>query len=110
MCYQRQVDTNETIFTSFQEFWPFYLSQHQHPQCRLFHFLGTTVAVTLVAVTVLTRSFSWLFLALVLGYGFAWVGHFAFEKNQPATFRYPLYSFVGDWKMFWMMLTGKIKL
>jgi hypothetical protein len=60
-------------------------------------------------VAVLTGTLRWLLLALMAGYGFAWWGHFAFEKNKPATFRYPLYSFLGDWKMFWMMLQGTLE-
>lgn len=101
--------TEDTTFTSFKEFWPFYLSQHQNAKCRLCHFLGTAAALFLIGVTALTHSFSWFVLALVMGYSLAWLGHFVFEKNRPATFQYPLYSLVGDWKMFWMMLSGKIK-
>jgi len=108
MCYQRPVGTEDKIYTTFREFWPFYLSQHQNPRCRLQHFLGTGLATALVGVTFLTRSFGWLFLALIVGYGFAWWGHFASEKNKPATFKYPLFSFLADWKMFWMMLTGNL--
>lgn len=102
------MDAEETIITSFQDFWPFYLSQHRNRRCRLMHFVGTGTALILIGITFLTRSFSWLILALVLGYGFAWWGHFSFEKNKPATFQYPLYSFLGDWKMFWIMLTGHL--
>jgi hypothetical protein len=100
--------TEEKIYASFQEFWPFYLSQHLNPQCRRYHFLGTVLAAAFLGVTIMTRSFGWLFVALSMGYGFAWWGHFAFEKNQPATFKYPLFSFLADGKMFWMMLIGNL--
>jgi len=102
------VGTEDKIHTTFQEFWPFYLSQHLNPQCRLHHFLGTGFAVAFVGVTLVTHSLGWLVLAVIVGYSFAWWGHFAFEKNKPATFKYPLFSFFADWKMFWMMLTGNL--
>jgi len=101
--------SQKKTFKSFREFWPFYLGQHLHAQCRILHFLGTSVAATLILVAVLTGTLRWLLPALMAGYGFAWWGHFAFEKNKPATFRYPLYSFLGDWKMFWMMLQGTLE-
>lgn len=101
--------SQKKIFKNFREFWPFYLSQHTHRQCRQLHFLGTSVAATLILVAVLTGNLLWLLLALVAGYGCAWWGHFAFEKNKPATFQYPLYSFLGDWKMFWMMVQGSLE-
>ncbi|NBX93895.1 MAG: DUF962 domain-containing protein [Proteobacteria bacterium] len=93
---------------SFNEFWPFYLSQHSTSQCRLKHFLGTSSAATFVCVFVMTLHATWLVWAMVVGYGFAWWGHWAHEKNQPATFKYPIYSLLADWKMFWMMLQGNL--
>ncbi|MGR9088673.1 MAG: Mpo1-like protein [Gammaproteobacteria bacterium] len=90
------------------EFYPFYLSQHSNRSCRRMHFIGTTNALILL-VAAATLWNEWLLgLALVQGYAFAWAGHFFFEHNKPATFGYPLLSFLGDWVMWWQMLTGKI--
>ena len=95
-------------FATFHDFYPFYLSEHRHPTCRKLHFVGSALALALVATSVATAN-AWILLAVPLvGYGFAWVGHFAFEKNRPATFKHPAYSFIGDWVMFWQLLTGKI--
>jgi hypothetical protein len=97
-------------YASFREFYPFYLSEHRHPVSRRLHFLGSCGVLALVAAAALTRN-GWLLLAaLVCGYGFAWIGHFFFEKNRPATFKHPFYSFLGDWVMFKDILVGKVKL
>lgn len=100
--------SGEARFASFREFYPFYLSEHRNPTCRRLHFAGSTLVLLLLAGAALTRN-PWLLLAAPFaGYGFAWVGHFAFEKNRPATFTYPAWSFAGDWVMYWQLLTGKI--
>ena len=97
-------------FASFREFYPFYLSEHRHPVSRRLHFIGSCGVLLLLAAAAWTGN-GWLLLAaLVCGYGFAWVGHFFFEKNRPATFKHPFYSFLGDWVMFKDILTGKVKL
>ncbi|MCS0585378.1 DUF962 domain-containing protein [Massilia pinisoli] len=95
-------------YDSFSQFYPYYLSQHEHRLCRRAHFLGTSSAVAGIAQCVATADPWWLLLAVVTGYGGAWLGHFAFEKNRPATFDYPWYSFRADWVMYWEMLTGKL--
>jgi len=95
-------------YASFAAFYPFYLSEHSDRTCRRLHFAGSTLALLCVLALIVTRNPWWLLAALLCGYGFAWVGHFVFEKNQPASFRQPLYSFMGDWKMFWQILTRKI--
>ena len=95
-------------FSSFAEFYPFYLSEHRHPMCRRLHFLGSTVAIACVLAALLEANPWWLAAALVAGYGFAWTGHAFFEHNRPATFKHPLYSFLGDWAMYRDMLTGRI--
>lgn len=91
------------------EFYPFYLSQHENRTCRRLHVVGSLCVLALLAYVVATRSWVWLWLLPLLGYGFAWVGHFRFEHNKPATFQYPLYSFMGDWVMLWHTLTGKLR-
>ncbi|MDZ3822905.1 MAG: DUF962 domain-containing protein [Pseudoxanthomonas sp.] len=97
-------------FNSFREFYPYYLSEHRNRVCRRLHVVGSGLIVLLVGA-VLARLLSpwWLLAVPVLGYGFAWVGHFVFEKNRPATFTYPLWSLMGDWVMFKDVLTGRIR-
>lgn len=96
-------------FRNFREFYPFYLSEHSNRTSRRLHFVGSCGVLALLALAI-AQGRPWLLLAaLVCGYGFAWVGHFFFEKNRPATFKHPLYSFAGDWVMFKDILTGKIR-
>ncbi len=97
-------------FASFREFYPFYLSEHANRTSRRLHFVGSCGVLALLAIALVRGSPWWLLGALLCGYGFAWVGHFFFEKNRPATFKYPLYSFIGDWVMFKDILVGKVKL
>lgn len=96
-------------FSSFREFYPFYLSEHGNRTSRRLHFIGSCGVIVLVAMAIRELNAWWLLGALVCGYGFAWVGHFFFEKNRPATFRHPVYSFMGDWVMFKDILSGKIR-
>ena len=95
-------------FSSFREFYPFYLQEHSNRTSRRLHFIGSCGVLVLVVLAVRELNPWWLLGALVCGYGFAWVGHFFFEKNRPATFRHPVYSFMGDWVMFKDILSGKI--
>ncbi|WP_150326469.1 Mpo1-like protein, partial [Enterobacter hormaechei] len=92
--------TDSHSFGSFAEFYPYYLSEHQDRTCRRLHFAGSTVALVCLILLVLTGNLWWLLGAAVSGYAFAWVGHFGFEKNRPATFRHPFYSLMGDWVMY----------
>ena len=95
-------------FNSFAEFYPFYLGEHRHPVCRALHYTGSTLGLLLWIYALVSGRY-WLLLAgFVIGYAFAWVGHFAFEHNRPATFRYPLYSFMGDWVMLKDFLSGRL--
>lgn len=95
-------------FASFRDFYPYYLSEHRNPSCRRLHFAGSAIVLALLAATLVSGAWWMLLLVPVAGYGFAWVGHFAFEKNRPATFTHPVFSLAGDWVMFWQLLTGKI--
>jgi hypothetical protein len=93
---------------SFAEFYPFYLTQHADRMCRRTHFIGSSLALVSLVMLVVTGSGWWILAALVAGYGGAWIGHFVFEKNMPASFAQPLFSFRADWIMYWQMLTGKL--
>lgn len=95
-------------YASFREFYPFYLSEHRNRACRKFHFAGTTIVIALAIAAIVDREPLWLLLVPLAGYGFAWIGHFVFEKNRPATFRHPLWSLMGDWVMYWELIVGKI--
>ena len=95
-------------FASFREFYPFYLGEHRDRTCRRLHFVGTSFAIGFIVLAFLRGDPRWLFASLLSGYAFAWVGHFFFEKNRPATFKHPLYSFAGDWVMYKDILVGKI--
>jgi hypothetical protein len=95
-------------YQTFTEFWPFYLSEHSRPATRWLHLLGTAAGISLLIYLIATGRWWLFFLALVPGYGCAWLAHFLIEKNKPATFKYPLWSFMGDYKMIVLMLTGRI--
>lgn len=99
----------EKKYKSLKEFYPFYLTEHQDSTCRVLHFIGTGLVLASFIAFLLTLN--WVFFAIIplLGYGFAWVGHFFFEQNKPATFQYPGYSLASDFIMFWDLLRGKEK-
>jgi hypothetical protein len=99
--------TNKTI-TSFEAFWPFYLGEHSLPVTRWMHFVGTSIALLNLVSAVVLLAPAYILSALLSGYFFAWVSHFFIEKNRPATFTYPLWSFIADWKMWAFMATGKL--
>jgi hypothetical protein len=106
-----EIPMSETrVYRTLDEFYPFYLSEHSNRTCRRLHFIGTTIAVALLLATVVTQTWWLVVVALVQGYTFAWIGHFFFEHNKPATFTYPWLSFLGDWRMWWEILTNKIRM
>lgn len=94
--------------TTFEEFWPFYVSQHANATNRALHVLGTSLGLLCLAAVLLGAAPLLLALAPLVGYGGAWIGHFGFEHNRPATFRYPLWSFRADFRMYRMMLLGRM--
>lgn len=96
-------------YNSFREFYPFYLGEHSNAVCRRLHFIGSVLIIALVIYAVATGQWALLWFVPLIGYGFAWVGHFFFEHNRPATFKYPFYSLMGDWVMFRDMLTGRVR-
>jgi hypothetical protein len=99
----------EKRYSSLKEFYPFYLTEHGNTTSRVLHFTGTFLIFIVLIVCIILQKWWWLFLIPVVGYGFAWVGHFFFEKNKPATFQYPLYSLASDFRLFFELLTGKRK-
>ena len=95
-------------YSSFADFFPFYLREHAKPGTRALHYTGTTLVV-LIALVALATGTWWLLLAMpVAGYAFAWAGHAAVEHNRPATFTYPAWSLATDFKMWWLWLTGRL--
>jgi len=100
----------EIVYTSFEEFYPFYLKEHSNRTNKRLHFLGTALAQIFCIYFIIIGAFWYIPFVLIPGYGFAWLGHFVFQKNKPATFKYPVWSLRGDFKMFYSILTGKIKL
>lgn len=98
---------SEQRIQTFAEFWPFYVGEHLSPASRALHFIGSTLSLVVIAAAVFYSP--WFLLAApIVGYGFAWVGHFFIEKNKPASFKYPLWSFIADWKMWAYTLLGKM--
>jgi hypothetical protein len=95
-------------YRSFRDFYPFYLSEHGRSGTRRLHFAGTLLVLLTLGYALVTRRWSALALLPIFGYGFAWVAHFAVERNRPATFTYPLYSLAGDFRMFADMARGRV--
>ncbi len=102
--------TDARQFRTFAEFYPFYLGEHSDRNCRRMHFLGSSLGLLCLALLLWTGQPMYLLLGLVAGYACAWIGHFVFEKNRPASFKRPLYSFMGDWVMYKDMWMGKVLL
>jgi hypothetical protein len=98
----------ERIYKSFKEFYPYYLKEHSDKTNRTLHFIGTGLVIATLIIALFLKKFNLLFFIPILGYGFAWFGHFKFEKNKPATFTYPLWSLASDFLMFYHILTGQI--
>ncbi|AOM75979.1 DUF962 domain-containing protein [Pedobacter steynii] len=96
----------EKRFKTLKEFYPFYLTEHRNLTSRVLHFIGTGLVVLSVFTGILFHEWRFILATPFLGYGFAWVGHFFFEKNKPATFQYPLFSLASDFLLFWDLLTG----
>jgi hypothetical protein len=94
---------------TFGSFYPFYLSEHTHRTSRRLHVVGTTIALSLLLAAGLTRVWWLALIALVAGYGLAWIGHFFFERNRPATFKYPVWSLMGDLRLWWETMSGRAR-
>ena len=96
-------------FRTFNDFWPFYVSEHSSLANRRMHFVGTLIGLACVAQALIAREPFWLLGAPLAGYAFAWLGHFFVERNRPATFKYPMFSLMGDYKMFALTLGGRME-
>lgn len=99
---------SDTKFASFAEFWPFYLQEHSKPATRALHYLGTSLVVVIALYAVFTGSWLLLLALPLAGYFFAWIAHFTVEKNRPATFTYPTWSLIADFRMWALWLTGRL--
>ena len=97
--------TNPTNFT---EFWDFYVAEHSLPMTRALHLIGTLLGVALLIFFIVRGQWYFFPVFFVVGYAFAWFAHFVVEKNKPASFRFPLWSFISDFKMIALMLTGRM--
>ncbi len=99
---------SEKNIKTYAEFWDFYVAEHSEPLTRLLHFVGTTLSLVIIMWIFRTGNLLYIPLCFVVGYGFAWFSHFVIEKNKPASFKYPLWSFISDYKMMFFMLIGKM--
>lgn len=97
------------MIRDYTEFWDFYIREHSRPMTRLIHFAGTLASLSLLIQVLLTGRWYFFPICFAVGYAFAWFSHFVIEKNRPATFKYPLWSFISDLKMFWYMLSGQME-
>ncbi|REJ79269.1 MAG: DUF962 domain-containing protein [Acidobacteria bacterium] len=100
---------SEPRIDNYSEFWDFYVLEHSKPMTRYFHFVGTLLGMVMLVWFVGNGNFLYIPLCFVVGYAFAWFSHFFIEKNKPATFKYPGWSFVSDYKMAWLMMTGRME-
>ena len=99
----------ERKYKTLKDFYPYYLTEHQNFTSRILHFIGTGGFISITVFSILTQNWIYLLLGPLCGYGFAWVGHFIFEKNKPATFQYPLFSLASDFIMFYDIITFRIR-
>ena len=99
---------SEKRIETYAEFWDFYVLEHSEPLTRYLHFVGTTLGIVMLVWILRTGNYYYIPLCFVIGYAFAWFSHFFVEHNKPATFQYPLWSFISDYKMMFYMLTGKM--
>ncbi|WP_392354923.1 Mpo1-like protein [Brevundimonas sp. LF-1] len=103
------IEQPQRRYASFEAFYPYYIHEHSNRTCRRIHVVGTGLVIAAFVAFVATRNAWWLLAMPLVGYGFAWVGHFFFEKNRPATFKYPLWSLMGDFRLFLETVRGKRK-
>ncbi|NQY36685.1 MAG: DUF962 domain-containing protein [Alteromonadaceae bacterium] len=100
--------SDKQTFKNYREFYHFYLTEHSNPTCRNLHYIGSALVLTVLFYGVFSAQYSILWSLPIIGYGFAWIGHFFFEHNKPATFKRPFWSFASDWVMFFQFITGTL--
>lgn len=100
---------DERLPQNYAEFWPYYLRQHGKASTRAWHYLGTSLAIVCLCLALFEASWWWFLMAAIAGYAPAWIGHAFVEHNRPATFTYPFWSLVSDFRMFWLWLTGRLE-
>ncbi len=100
---------NATRYTTYKDFFPYYLREHRKRETRVLHYFGTVVSNVLLWTLIFTQNYYFILLILVAGYGPAWIGHFFIEKNRPATFTYPWWSYIGDHHMLYLLVRGRLK-
>jgi hypothetical protein len=94
---------------SFGAFWPHYLMAHRAPKCRRLHYVGSTGALLGIILTIVLMNPLWFVAGMVFAYAMAWTGHFAVERNRPATFGNPIWSLIGDIRMYFLWLSGRLE-
>lgn len=99
----------EPRFSSYDEFFAFYLREHSNPRNRLMHAIGTVLGLCTLILPIVIGHPWFALLWPVVAYGFAWTGHFLMEGNRPATFGHPFWSFISDFRMLALMSTGKLE-
>ncbi|HYE49537.1 MAG TPA: DUF962 domain-containing protein [Azospirillaceae bacterium] len=99
----------ERLYSTYAEFWPFYLREHARPGTRVWHYVGTSLGLACVAYGLATGNLWWLLGMPLCGYAFAWASHAFVEHNRPATFTYPLWSLVSDFRMLFLFLAGRLE-
>lgn len=98
----------QASIATYAEFWPYYLREHARPATCVWHYFGTSLSLLCLIASVVTAN-PWLAVVMIAaGYGPAWIGHFAVEKNRPATFRYPIWSLISDFRLYAVWLGGKL--
>jgi hypothetical protein len=100
---------SESMFKNYQEFYHFYLSEHSNSTCRNLHYIGNSLVLIILIYSIFASHLILLWTIPIIGYGFAWTGHFFFEHNKPASFKWPIWSFVSDWVMLFQFITGTLK-
>lgn len=105
--YLQPMKTEQKRYTSFNEFYPYYLSEHRKTGTRVTHFIGTTAFFALLFYAAFSGWYWGVLIGIASAYGMAWIGHFFIERNKPATFQYPLWSLMGDFKLYFAILAGK---